>query len=150
MRDAVLDLAAVRVDAARVGHLAEREQAPRGIELGARVEPGDLRRGLGRDHLAGHLQQVGDLIARDPAAGDFDGRLDERHDEAGDAEAVVGQVAHLGLVNDGFEIAFQAVRPQQFVELPPRLAVEVLRVPEGVVGVEGDQVDHEWELRITN
>jgi len=93
---------------------------------------------VGGDHLASDGQQAANLYAADRPAAHVDGRLDERQDEAGDAEAVVGQIAHFRLVNALIQLLQCAVRQHQVAELLPGRLIEVLGVPQRIVGVESD------------
>ena len=97
---------------------------------------------IGRHHLAREFQQAADLRAGDAAVGHLDGRLDQRQDEAGDAEAVVGQIAHLRLMNVRLKDVDLDVRAQQVAELLSRRLIEIFGVPERVVGVESNEFDH--------
>ena len=92
------------------------------------------------DHLMRQLNDLGHGAPGDLAVRQLHGGLDERERVCLDAEAERLQVAALDLVqlvNDG---VFRSYIRQQAHELVARSAVERLVVPEGIVGVQGNQV----------
>ena len=78
----------------------------------------------------------------DFAAGELDGRLNHGQRKALDAEAKDAQVGAL----DGEELLLDgladAIGRQELLEALLGVGIEVLGVPEGVVGVEGNHVKH--------
>jgi len=102
------------------------------------VEQAD-RRG---EHGAAEVEDAPDLVAGDASFGQLHGGLDHGQHECLDAVAVVLEVAHLGLIEAFLDPLLVVVAGEQSTELPFGRAEEALVVPERVVRVEGDDVDH--------
>src|SRR5262249_55863637 len=100
----------------------------------------------GVEHLAGQFDDPADLGAADPPFGQFDRRFDHREREAFNAVAVMFQVADFGLVHPALYPILVVIMGKDVQGLPLRAAVDRLVVPQRVVGVECDHVEHNYLL----
>ena len=102
---------------------------------------------VGAEHALGQVDDTLDVVAGDVAGGERDGGFDHGQGEALDAEAEEAQVGALGREEFLLDRLRDAIGGQELGEARLRVGVEVLGVPEGVVGVEGDEVKHGGNYR---
>ena len=93
-------------------------------------------------HRLAHHHDLMDLIGMDLPARDLDRRLDHGEDEAFDAIAEEGEIALLRHMQASHDLAMRGIALENGDE--PRLGLDeqAFRVPERVVGIEGDGRDH--------
>ncbi len=93
-------------------------------------------------HFLGKVDELLDLVALDAAFGQLDGCLDHGKREALDAVTKVVEVVDLRFVQPFLDPFGRVIGGEELGEPGLRVDEEWLVVPQSVVGVESDEVDH--------
>src|SRR5262245_56551535 len=122
--------------------LGDQHQLVRGGERRERLFDAVEEFDRGFEHLACQFDDPAYLGAADTPFGQFDRRFDHRERETFDAVAVMFEVADFGLVHSALYPLLVVIMREYVEDLPLRSAIDRLVVPQRVVRVECDYVEH--------